>query len=204
MKTTFAIIGAAALASLATAASAQTSASDSTEVEIIGTAEAFCSLPSSWQAVSSTNNVSLSQFNGHTWTIPTNLVASTAGNAVNSTAEVAIRVRGQAACNTTHTITLTSANGGLKAAAAEDAAPAGFEYKRRMIYNANWRDESWGVFNWVPTSEGASTTYDHGARVPPGNHEFDVRMGLLRDPTNAPMLAGDYSDQLTITIGIPG
>ena len=204
MKSTLAIIGAAAFATLSTAASAQATTTDSTSIDIIGTAEAFCSLPSTWQAVSSTNNVSLSQFNGHTWTIPGNLVANTAGNAVNSTAEVAIRVRGDAACNTTHTITLSSANGGLKAQAASETPPDGFEYRRRMIYNANWMNETWGIFNWVPTSEGASTTYDHGARVPPGNHKFDVRMGLLRDPTNAPMLAGDYSDQLTITIAIPG
>lgn len=205
MKSTFALAGAAALAALSSAAAAQgSSPTDSTEVAIIGTAEAFCSLPSTWQAVSSTNNVSLSAFNGHTWIIPGNLVASTSGTAVTSTEEVAIRVRGQAACNTTHTITVTSANGGLKAVAAGSTPPAGFESKRRMTYNANWRDQSWGVFNFVPTSEGDSRTYNHGATVPPGNREFDVRMGLLREPTTSPMLAGSYTDQLIVTIGIPG
>jgi len=204
MKSTFALVGAAALAALSSAASADSGPTDSTEVAIIGTAEAFCSLPSTWQVASSTNNVTASQFSGHTWSIPGSLFADTAGNAVQSTAEVAIRVRGQAACNTTHTITVTSANGGLKAVAAGSTPPNGFETKRRMTYNANWRDQNWGVFNFIPTSEGDSTTYNHGATVPPGNRQFDVRMGLLRDPTNAPMLAGTYTDQLTITISIPG
>jgi hypothetical protein len=205
MKSTFALIGAAALAAFSSAASADSGPTDSTEVAIIGTAEAFCSLPSTWQVASSTSNVSFSQFSGHTWTIPGNLVASTSGNAINSVTEVAIRVRGQAACNTTHTITLSSANGGLKAVAAGSTPPNGFEIKRRMKYDAHWRNHTdWGVTNWIPAGEGASITYNHGATVPPGNNEFDVRMGLLRDPTNAPMLAGQYTDQLIVTIGIPG
>lgn len=195
------ILGVAALATLATPAVAQ----DSASVDVIGTAEAFCSLPSTWAVASTTNTVSASQFSGNTWTIPAGLLADTAGNAVNSTAEVAIRVRGPASCNTTHTITVTSSNGGLAHGASAANPPAGFERKRRMTYNANWRDQStWGVFNFVPSAPGDSRTYDHGAKVPPGTRDFDVRMGLLRDPTNAPMLAGSYTDQLTITISVAG
>lgn len=194
------ITGTALLAAFATPATAQ----ETRSVDIVGTAEAFCSLPSSWQFASSTTNVSASQFSGNTWTIPSSLLADSAGNAIQSTAEVAIRVRGQAACNTTHTITLTSSNGGLAHGASAAAPPAGFVRQRRMTYNANWRDENWGILNWVPSSPGASTTYDHGSRVPPGVRDFDVRMGLLRDPTNAPMLAGTYTDQLTITIAVAG
>ncbi len=194
------ILGVAALATLATPAMAQ----DTASVDIIGSAEAFCSLPSSWQFASSTTNVSASQFSGNTWTIPSALVADTAGNAVQSTAEVAIRVRGQAACNTTHTITMTSLNGGLVHGASSSNPPNGFERMRRMTYNANWRDKQWGIFNFVPSAAGDSRTYDHGSRIPPGIRDFDVRMGLLRDPTNAPMLAGTYTDQLTITIAVAG
>lgn len=194
------ILGVAALATLATPAAAQ----DSASVDVIGSAEAFCSLPSTWQFASSTNNVSASQFSGNTWTIPSALVADSAGNAVQSTAEVAIRVRGQAACNTTHTITVTSSNGGLAHDASSGSPPAGFVRMRRMTYNANWRDQSWGVLNFVPSAPGDSRSYDHGSRVPPGVRDFDVRMGLLRDPTNAPMLAGTYTDQLTITISVAG
>lgn len=194
------ILGVAALATLATPAGAQ----DSASVDVIGTAEAFCSLPSAWQFASSTNNVSSSQFSGNTWTIPSTLLADTSGNGIVSSAEVAIRVRGQAACNTTHTITVSSSNGGLAHAASVSAPPAGFTRKRRMTYNANWRDQNWGVINFIPSAPGDSRTYNHGSTVPPGNREFDVRMGLLREPTSGPMLAGAYTDQLTITISIAG
>ena len=203
MKKLILALAAAAPAALATPASAQPAAQDQTTIQIIGTAEAFCTLPDSWQFASSTSNVSASQFSGRTWTIPGALVATNNGNAVVSTDEVAIRVRGQAACNTTHIITLTSTNGGLAHAASAGSPPAGFTRTRRMTYNANWRDTTWGIFNWVPSAPGDSISYDHGARIPPGNHEFDIRMGLLRDPTNSPMVAGSYSDQLIITISVP-
>lgn len=200
-KLTFAL-AAAAMTALASPAAAQP-VQDETTISIIGSAEAFCKLPETWAYASSTGNVGSSQFSGNTWSIPPELIATTNGNAVVSTEEVAIRVRGMASCNTSHIITLTSSNGGLAHAASASSPPAGFTRSRRMIYNANWRDKSWGVFNWVPTAPGDSRSYDHGVTVPPGNHEFDIRMGLLRDPTNSPMLAGPYNDQLTITITVP-
>jgi hypothetical protein len=203
MKKLLLAVAVTALAAVATPAAAQPQPQDDTTINIIGTAEAFCTLPDSWQFTSSTNNVSASQFSGHTWTIPAALVATSSGNAVVSTDEVAIRVRGQAACNTTHIITLTSTNGGLAHAASSSSPPAGFTRMRRMTYDANWRDTTWGIFNWVPSAPGDSISYDHGARIPPGNHEFDIRMGLLRDPTNSPMVAGSYSDQLIVTISVP-
>jgi hypothetical protein len=203
MKTLILAMTAATLGAAATPAAAQAPAQDDTTIQIIGTAEAFCTLPDNWQYASSTGNVSSSQFSGHTWTIPAALVATSNGNAVVSSDEVAIRVRGQAACNTTHIIRLTSVNGGLAHAASVSNPPGGFTRLRRMTYNANWRDTTWGVFDFVPSAPGDSRTYDHGAQIPPGNHEFDIRMGLLRDPTNSPMVAGAYSDQLIITISVP-
>jgi hypothetical protein len=203
MKKLILALAATTLTAVATPAAAQSSPQDDTTIQIIGTAEAFCTLPDSWQFASSTSNVSSSQFSGHTWTIPAALVATSAGNAVVSTAEVAIRVRGQAACNTTHIITLTSTNGGLAHAASASNPPGGFTRLRRMKYDANWTGETWGIFNWIPSAPGESITYNHGARVPPGNHQFDIRMGLLRDPTNSPMVAGTYTDQLVVTISVP-
>lgn len=201
MKSMLSILGAAALATLATPAAAQ----DNASVDVTGTAEAFCTLPTTWQFASSTNNVSSSQFSGNTWTIPSSLFVNSSGIGINSNAEVAIRVRGQGACNTTHTITLQSTNGGLThTASVGNTPPPGFEFHRRMAYNANWRDMNWGIINWTPTTAGASITYDHGARVPPGVRDFDVRMELYRDPTTAPMLAGSYNDNLIITVSIPG
>ena len=201
MKSMLTIMGTAVLATLATPALAQNSQS----VDIIGTAEAFCTLPTTWQFASSTNNVSSSQFSGNTWTIPSSLFVNSSGIGINSSAEVAIRVRGQGACNTTHTITLQSTNGGLRnAASVGNTPPDGFEYHRRMAYNANWRDTGWGIIDWTPTTAGASTSYNHGSSVPPGIRDFDVRMELYRDPTTAPMLAGSYNDNLIITVSIPG
>jgi hypothetical protein len=200
MKSMLSILGTAALATFATPALAQSNAS----VDVTGTAEAFCTLPTNWQFASSTNNVSSSQFSGNTWTIPSSLFVNSSGVGINSSAEVAIRVRGQGACNTSHSITLQSTNGGLThAASVGNTPPPGFEFHRRMAYNANWRDTSWGIFNWTPTTAGASTTYDHGVRPAPGLRDFDVRMELYRDPTTAPMLAGAYNDNLIITISVP-
>lgn len=201
MKHIIRALGAAALMAATTPALA---ADDSTPIDIVGYAEAFCSLPTTWTFVSSTANVNSSQFAGTTWTIPSNLLADAEGNGIVSTAEVAIRVRGQAICNTTHTITLTSQNGGLANEDTLSSPPPGFENKRRMIYNANWRDKNWGVLNWTPQAPGDSKSYDHGSSAPPGIHDFDVRMGLLRDPTAGPMVAGTYTDQLVITISVPG
>jgi hypothetical protein len=193
---------AAGLALFAAPVAAQTSGSQ--EVEIIGTAEAFCSLPSSWEVASSTNTVTFSQFSGRTWSIPRSLLANDTGMGIVSNDEVAIRVRGKGTCNTTHTITVTSANGGL-ARVDSTAAPTGFQRLRKMRYDAHWRDQpTWGVTNFVPSAPGASQVYDHLSRVPPGEREFDIRMGLLRDGTAGPMVAGTYTDQVTVTISIPG
>lgn len=201
MKAIIPALGAVLLTGVATPAFAQNSQS----VDIIGTAEAFCTLPTNWQYVSSTSNVSASQFSGRTWAINPTLLADNTGNGIVSNTEVAIRVRGQGSCNTTHTITLTSTNGGLAHGASSANPPPGFQRTRRMIYNANWTDQpTWGITNWVPTGPGSSITYDHGSKAPPGVHNFDIRMGLLRDPTTGPMLAGSYSDQLIVTISIPG
>ena len=193
-------LGVLALASIATPAFAQNSQS----VDIIGTAEAFCTLPTNWQYVSSTSNVSASQFSGTTWSINPTLLADNTGNGIISNTQVAIRVRGQASCNTTHTITLTSVNGGLANASAANPPP-GFQASRRMIYDANWTGElTWGIVGWTPTGPGATRPMITSARHLPESTTFDVRLGLLRDGTAGPMVAGSYSDNLIITISIPG
>ncbi|WP_144037776.1 hypothetical protein [Sphingopyxis sp. KK2] len=201
MKSMLSILGTAALATLATPALAQSAQTQS--VDIIGTAEAFCTLPTTWQYASSTTGVSSSQFQGNTWTIPSALIANSSGMAIASNAEVAIRVRGQGACNTTHNITLQSTNGGLAHLASASNPPAGFARNRRMEYQANWRDTNWGIFGWVPTAAGSSNSYNHGSTQAPGLRDFDVRMEVFRDATAAPMLAGAYSDNLVITITVP-
>jgi hypothetical protein len=199
MKAIIPVLGAALLTGVATPAFAQ----DSQSVDIIGTAAAFCTLPTSWHFQSSTNNVSSSQFSGTTWSINPTLIADNTGAGVSSTTEVAIRVRGTGSCNTSHTITLRSINGGL-ANTTVTTPVSGFERTRRMTYNANWTGTTAGVIGWIPTGPGDTASYDYVGIAPPGTHDFDVRMGLVRDPTAGPMLAGTYTDNLVITITIPG
>lgn len=201
MKAIVPVLGAVVLTSLATPAVAQSAPQ---AIDIVGTAEAFCTLPTSYQFASSTNNVTASQFNGQQWTINPTLLADSSGTSIVNGSEVAIRVRGQASCNTRHLITLTSTNGGLAHGASATNPPAGFQRTRKMRYDANWKGESWGIINWVPVGPNATITYDHGSKAPPGIHDFDIRMALIRDGNAGPMLAGTYSDQLIVTISIPG
>ena len=189
----------AAMTALAAPAAAQTPQT----IEIIGNAEAFCSLPDTYAFVSGFNGGNGGQFNTRTWTIPPQLVADTSGQAIGMN-EVAIRVRGNATCNTGHNIELRSLNGGLASdEVSEEDAPPGFTRKLRMRYSAHWLGQpTWGVNNWEPNAAGASTTYEHGNRVPPGSTQFDIRMGLIRESTTSPMLAGEYSDTLTVIISV--
>lgn len=199
MKSTVRFLSAAALLAVASPALAQDPAAS---VDIVGTAEAFCSLPSEWQFASSTNNVSMNQFAGRTWTIPGALLANNEGQGVVSTDEVAIRVRGQGICNTPHVITVTSTNGGLRHQGTIGAPPPGFQASRKMIYNANWRDTTNGVIGWVPQAPGDTKIYNYNV-APPGIRDFDIRMGLIRDLAG-PLIAGTYTDNLVVTISIPG
>src|SRR3546814_7448159 len=77
--------------------------------------------------------------------------------------------RGAAMCNTSHEIMITSQNGGLVnttyAGASPPPLPAGFTWKRNMVYSAQWQDDvtpgtsnnptpiganGWGIVNWMP------------------------------------------------------
>lgn len=218
MKSILSLFGVAALAVSATPALAQTTTDDA-NVDVIGNAPPICSLPTTWTAVSWTGGASSGQFTGNTWTIPANVLANPNGNGVVTSTEYAIRIRGEAMCNTSHRITLTSQNGGLVNEAytgSPPPAPIGFTWKRRMIYNAQWQNDSgpgtgspvppakgiqnWGVINFVPTAAGTSEVYTHDNKAPPGERNFDIRMGVLREATSGPLLAGLYQDVITVTL----
>ena len=64
-------------------------------------------------------------------------------------------------------------------------------------------DELIKVFDGAAADPGGVlvTTADYTV-APPGDRDFDVRMGLLRDPSASPMLAGAYRDTLTVSISI--
>lgn len=198
-------LGAIALA-VAGAASAQET------IDMTGTAEAECHLPTSWQYISN-NNLPGGNFTSgtNTWNIPSSLLTDANGQSNGSgQSDVAIRIRGTSFCNTAHTIVLTSQNGGLVAAA---APVAGFANRRTMKYDAYWSDggNAFGgagrsVQNFLPTSPGQSATATYTIATgapPPGNRTFDIRMGLQRNAPNIPaqpMLSGAYQDVLTVTL----
>ena len=207
--TTMKLFASLALGAIALAAAGAASAQ---VVDMTGTAEAECHLPNTWQFISA-NNLPGGNFTSgtNTWNIPSALVADANGMASGGgSSDVAIRLRGTSFCNTAHTISLTSQNGGLVAAA---APVAGFANRRTMKYDAYWSDggnafggNSRSVQNFYPTTPGQSATATYtivDGVPPPGNRTFDIRMGLMRNTPNIPaqpMLSGTYQDVLTVTL----
>lgn len=183
------------------------------DITLMGEAEQVCELPDSWRFISANNTVG-GTFNAgaNLWTIPSSLVTDASGMSAGSGgSDVAIRIRGESFCNTAHTIQLTSQNGGL---VADAAATPGFANRRVMKYDVYWSDGSGNAFggssrtiqNFTPTSPGQSRTANYtitNAVPPPGYRSFDIRMGLQRNAPNIPaqpMVAGGYSDVITVTL----
>ncbi|MBI1405002.1 MAG: hypothetical protein GC145_02625 [Caulobacter sp.] len=201
---TLAAVTALGLAAAATAASAQES------VTLAGSAEKVCTLPDSWAFVSGAAGASGSQFSGTTWTIPESAFAAADSTAVIGS-EYAIRIRGAGFCNTSHTISLTSSNGGLTTGSPAAAAPAGFSKRRVIKYQAYWSNGSGGntgpnvtLNASTPNQQTVGTYTVSGALPPPGNRNFDIRLGMARGALSGPLLAGDYSDTVTVTLSIIG
>src|SRR3546814_6210312 len=80
MKSILSLFGVAALAASSAPALAQTVAqtTDDAAVDVIGTAEAICSLPTSWTFISAAGPANAGHFSGNTWTIPSTALASRA------------------------------------------------------------------------------------------------------------------------------
>lgn len=126
MKTIFAL--SASLALLTSAGYA--SASDEL-VNVTANAPAICALPNTWTVNSTTSGANAGQFSGTTWTIPESQFATSSAMAFQG-GEIAIRLRGQGICNTSHTIQVASARGGLTAGDATVAPPSGFTNRRAI------------------------------------------------------------------------
>lgn len=180
-------------------------------VELEGQSPAICTLPDSWSFVTGFNGASSGTFSGTTWTIPSSVLAGPDAAPV-SGGEYAIRIRGTGVCNVSHTIQLKSARGGLTADAASPPPP-GFANRGSMRYEAQWSQfplgsTSNGAFGpqagFTPTTAGQQSSpaaYVVSASLaPPGERAFDIRMGLQRPGGSQPLLAGAYSDQLTVTL----
>ncbi len=215
MKTIFSLAAGAIVLAAAGASAAQEN------VLVTGEAEAMCTLPDNWRYVSNSYGAAPGgdfDSGSRTWNIPSSLVAGPDAQGVTG-GEVAIRIRGESFCNTAHTISINSEKGGLVADAA--AAP-GFANRREMRYSAYWSNAAVGsntgpaspygggsraIENWAPATPGQSITRSFTISDtvgPPGYRPFDIRLSLPRAAGQlpaAPLLAGDYSDTITVTIG---
>lgn len=181
------------------------------DVEITGNSPGRCVLPETWTFVSANGGASAAGFGGTTWTIPPAALAD--GMATPATGpEYAIRIRGLGFCNISHRIQLSSLKGGL-VGGTPGAPPPGFANRRAMSYEAQWStaplgDSGRGAFgpqvSFTPAAAGAVSApalYTvSNTLAPPGSRAFDLRMGLQRDPLAGPLVAGAYSDQLTVTL----
>lgn len=214
--TTMKTITSLAIGAIALSAAGAVSAQEI--LTVTGNAESICELPDDWRFISSNHGASSSEFasGSRTWTIPSDLVAETDGMAV-SGGEVAIRIRGEAFCNTAHTITLSSERGGL---VADVPAVPGFANRRAMLYTAHWSNleagsnssgvgqfyggTSRGINNFNPPAGGGETTRNFANFAPPGLRPFDLRLSMPRSASympSEPLVAGAYQDVITITIG---
>lgn len=205
----------AAGAAMVAAGQAAAQAPAPASVEVGGAAPAICTLPSSWSFVSGNSGANGAGFAGTTWTIPESAFADTSANAVTAPTDYAIRIRGAGFCNTSHRIELRSANGGLVNAAVP-TPPAGFSNHRSMSYQAHWLgvgtptgSGSTGIqgprvvvnANSPGSSPSAGANYVvSGTLAPPGARNFDLRLSLPRGPAALPMVAGNYSDSVTVTL----
>ncbi|MBB4082328.1 hypothetical protein [Brevundimonas lenta] len=171
-----------------------------------------CTLDGSWSAVSVGGGAVLSQFAGGGWAVPETLLVDGQGYARNS-GTPAIRVITQGDCNTSHTIRVSSQNGGLRRTG---GAASGFLAVRSMQYTAQWHQSqngSAGGANMGPNvtlttsgTPGQSVvgTYTVSGSLPaPGdNRRFDLRMQLNPAPGSQVMMAGEYADVVTITLSV--
>lgn len=206
MKRAISILGGVALLAGAGTAAAQE------EVEVAGEAEAMCAFTGDWDSVSVAGGASLGDFNGSAWNFPSSALANSSGQPVTG-GEYAIRIRAEGSCNTSHTITVTSARGGLSAVADGSAPPSGFANRRTLNYGVYWSNGSGGAYgpsssqiqNWQPSTPGQSLTRTFtvsGSWAPPGVRGFDIRMGMARPAMATPLIQGAYSDTLTVTLAV--
>lgn len=179
-------------------------------VVVEGNAPAICTLPNSWAFVSGAAGASAGTFNGTTWTIPQSVLAGPEAFATTG-GEYAIRIRGTGFCNTSHTINLRSQNGGLVAGDPGTPAPGGFAKRRALSYEAYWSDGGNGsatvrfgprasMTATTPAQETTASFVVSGTLAPPGNRAFDLRIGMNRGALAAPLIAGDYTDTVTVTL----
>lgn len=191
------------------AAAGAASAQSPQGVAVGGTAAQVCYLPPSFTFSNDTGN-GTGQFSGNTWTIPSTSIANANGTAV-AGEELAIRITGAGFCNTAHRIGVSVTNGGLRRNG-QEAPPAGFANSRPVKIDAHWANPNAssyarrfgpGIWDFVPNQPFAGATQDWVATPAngvPGARPFDVRLAVLRPAASMPLVAGDYSELVTVTL----
>jgi hypothetical protein len=157
----------------------------------------FCSL-SAASLANTSQPVNVKSLTGATLEIET-LVNPTTLRTQGASVELAL----QAVCNYPHELTLSSANNGLWRQAATGAVPPA-PFASAVPYQAT---ASWGL-------QSVALNADTGSRRPVNSVSSideprfgDITLSLQVDPgasnvaTNSPLLAGTYSDLITITLG---
>lgn len=205
------IITTAAMTAMIAAAGA-VSADDGQSVTLQGTAAAECNLPTSWNFVSGNAGAGSSDFSGTTFMIPEVALVNADSTPVAGDG-FAIRVRGMGFCNTSHVIAISSQRGGLRLNGDLGATPPqGFTNHRQLRYEAGWSTATTSTGpgeNFGPTAQLLAQT--PGLPVvasflvgptqdPPADRRFDVKISLQRPAGAPPLVAGNYSDNLLITL----
>ena len=99
-----------------------------------------------------------------------------------------------AACNQAHTLNLSSLNGGLMNANGPAAGSAAFRALLPYTVQVNWA----GQTQVLTSSEGAVTQPVSDAATGPVSVTIQIPAG------GSPMVAGSYSDQLVLELGVAG
>lgn len=177
-----------------------------------GVVGGFCSIESDWTQVSQSGGAGGGEFSGGVWRIPEAGFVDSQSQSLGAGAEPrAIRIATSGSCNAPHRITLTSDNGGLQMNSATPVPP-GFSNVRPMTYEAHWSSLDAGMGGdgapfgpavQVTTSHTSSAARDYlinGQPIPGVDRRFDLVLGFAPGTSGQRLLAGTYTDTVTVTI----
>lgn len=198
------IIGGLAVAASLVAGPVFAQANASNNLSMGGTSPDVCLIRAAPTAPSTTN-ASLTGANAGAGTVAITTLAS----AANATLQAAaITLNFSAMCNNAHSITLTSTNGGLQnAAAVENTVLAGStNFIRKVGYTVGytWGAQTGGGFTFLnDTGVGGSGALSAPATSTPlvinGANDGSLVMTInVAAVANTPVVAGGYSDTLTL------
>ena len=175
------------MAAMATAAQAQVASTQQNQMTFNGDVAAGC-ITAAAAASSAQNAEAQDMVSGSANVVVTRLVGD---DGVPLGAEISLAL--PSTCNQAHTLTLTSVNGGMTNAGGALASGA---FRSLLPYTVvvNWAGQS----QTFSTGAGALTQPVSDAATGPVSVTIQIPSG------GAPMVAGSYSDQLVLQLGIAG